>query len=339
MNLQITKKELNSKYELIFNKLGMKYEVFGDNVYSTCPVHNNSDNPRAFSFSLDKGIWKCWTRDCQHQYRNDIIGLIRGALSNIEGEDIGFSKALRWACELIKIKHDHIIQDTAINDSDEFSKLVASLKESNDVIEYSPIVMEDLTYPSKYFINRGFLPETLQYFGVGDCANPKSKMFDRSVIPIHDDSGKNIVAIIGRSIKEYKSPKFLFYPKGFVKTGLLYNYHRAVDKVNETKCIFIVEGQGDVWKLHEAGITNVMSIFGKSISKDQEIKLNKLHLTHVIVLTDNDQAGRESKMQIQRQLNRTYKLSFPKIPTKDVGEMTVEQIKNTIFPQLGIKYL
>lgn len=339
MNLPIIKEQLNLNYELIFNKLNIKYEIFGDNLYATCPVHNDSDNPRAFSYSLDKGIWKCWTRDCQNHYRNDILGLIRGVLSNIEGEEVSFSTALNWACKLIKVKHGNFTQDTKIGHSDEFLKLVSSLNDDAEIIEYKPITLEELTYPSNYFLTRGFLPETLNYFGVGDCNNPKSKMYGRSVIPIHDDGGENIVALIGRSTKEYKSPKFLFYPKGFIKTGLLYNYHRAINKVNETKCLFIVEGQGDVWKLYEAGITNAMSIFGKSLSKEQELKLNKLHLTHIIVLTDNDQAGRESKIQIQRQLNRMYKLSFPKIPTKDVGEMTVEQIKNTIFPQLGIKYL
>ena len=86
--------------------------------------------------------------------------------------------------------------------------------------------------------------------------------------------------------------------------------------------------------MHEAGIFNVMGIFGKSLSKDQEIKLSKMPLTHVVILTDNDQAGRESKTQIQRQLNRTYRLTFPKISTKDVGDMTVEQIKNIILPQI-----
>jgi hypothetical protein len=29
-----------------------------------------------------------------------------------------------------------------------------------------------------------------------------------------------------------------------------------------------------------------------------------------------------------------YKLSFPKIPTKDVGDMSVDNIRETIFPQI-----
>ena len=337
MDLQKIKSALNHKATEVFDKLGMKYEVFGDNIYSTCPVHESSDNPRAFSFSIEKGIWKCWTRDCQHQYRNDIFGLIRGALSKEHGEDVGFSQALKWACDLLNVKKNKN-QTNIINlkddNPDEFSQLVSALNDNIVSKIYEPIIIEKLTYPSKYFLSRGFKHETLTYFEIGDCTNPKSKMYDRAVIPIHDHDGKNIVGIIGRSVKEYKTPKFLFYPTGFTKTGLFYNYHRALDKVKETHCLFIVEGQGDVWRLHEAGITNVISIFGKSLSKEQEIHLSRMPITRIVVLTDNDQAGREAKIQIQRQLNRMYKLSFPKIPTKDIGEMTAQQIKSMVLPQI-----
>jgi 5S rRNA maturation endonuclease (ribonuclease M5) len=338
MELQTIKKTLNNKAELVFSKLGMKYEVFGDNIYSTCPVHESSDNPRAFSFSVDKGIWKCWTRDCQHQYRNDIFGLIRGALSNQEGKDVGFGGALRWACDLINVKQATTTAIPEGSQPNDFQTLVAMFNEEVTHKDYAPVAIEQLQCPSQYFVGRGFNPKTLEYFGVGDCSNTNSKMYDRAVIPIHNDSGEIMVGLIGRSIKEYKTPKFLLYPKGFNKVDFFYNYHRAIKSVEETGYLFLVEGQGDVWKLYEAGIHNAMSLFGKTLSKEQESKLYKMPVTHIIVLTDNDQAGREAKTQLQRQLNRSYKLSFPKLTTKDVGEMTIDQIKDNIFPQIkGLK--
>lgn len=334
MDLSAIKNKLNSRADDVFSKLGMVCEKLGDNIYSTCPVHDDSDNPRAFSFSVDKGIWKCWTRDCQHQYRNDIFGLIRGSLSREAGEDVGFSKALRWACEFLSIKNRGVSYKTELVKEDYFIDLISSINTPQISIEHKPITLEKLDYPSQYFINRGFKPETLNHFGVGDCKNPSSKMYDRAVIPIHDDSGKNVVAIIGRTVKEYKMPKFLFYPKGFVKSDLFYNYHGAITSIKETNSVILVEGQGDVWKLHEAGIHNVLGMFGKSLSKEQELKLSKLPITNIVLLTDNDQAGREAKLQITRQLNRLYTLSFPRILTKDIGEMTVQQIKDNILPQL-----
>ena len=42
----------------------------------------SSDNPRALSFSLDKGIWRCWTRGCQEEHSNDIFGFITATLSH-----------------------------------------------------------------------------------------------------------------------------------------------------------------------------------------------------------------------------------------------------------------
>lgn len=333
-DLQKIKTILNENAEKIFSKLGMEYEVFGDNIYSTCPVHESSDNPRAFSFSIQKGIWKCWTRDCQHQYKNDLFGLIRGALSKEHGEDVGFKAALKWACEATEIKRSTTTSTPPPIQTCEFEKLVSFLSQKDNKVTHQTIELEDgIVYPSKYFLSRGFLESTLKHFEVGDCINKKSKMYDRSIIPIHDDGG-NLVAIIGRSTKEYKTPKFLFDPKGFNKADLFYNYHRAINKITETNTVFLVEGQGDVWKLYESGIHNALGLFGKTISKEQESKLTKLPITHIIVLTDNDQAGRESKIQIQRQFSRFYRLSFPKLNKKDIGDMTVDQIKTSILPQI-----
>ena len=331
MDLKKIKNTLNENIEKVLAALKIEYEIFGDNVYCKCPVHEGSDNPKGLSFAIDKGIWKCWTRDCQEHYNNDIFGLIRGTLSHTSGEEKSFSDALRWACKLLNIKNDNKKKSQPIyEDDNEFFKLVKILNEKQNHVEHSTIELKfDIEYPSNYFISRGVERKTLEYFGVGDCRS-KGVLNNRAIIPIHDDCGNNIIGLIGRSTKDYINPKFLFYPKGLDKRYCLYNYHRAIDNINKTNCLYIVEGQGDVWKLYEAGVKNVVSIFGKSITKEQEHKINKLPVTHIIVLTDNDQAGRESKTQIKRQFNRMYKLTFPKIKAKDIGEMKINDIKKIL---------
>jgi 5S rRNA maturation endonuclease (ribonuclease M5) len=335
MDLHKIKSKLNEKSEEVFSKLGMKYEVLGDNIYCNCPVHEGSDNPRAFSFSKDKGIWKCWTRDCQQEYRNDIFGIIRGSLSRETGKDVGFSEALKWSCQFLGVS-SKVKSESTLPDESDFHKLVNAIK--SDVITQKECEEIKLDYcsdlPSKYFLGRGFKESTLNYFEVGDCHERTSKLFDRSIIPIHNDDGTKVIACIARAIKEYKTPKFLITPKGFDKRFFFYNYHRALEHINKTSSVILVEGQSDVWRLYEAGIYQAVSLFGRTLSKEQEHKLHKLSITQVIVLLDNDQAGRESKVQIQRQLSRMYKLSFPKIPTKDVGDMSVDNIRETIFPQI-----
>tara|TARA_Y100000385_G_scaffold251545_1_gene274394 strand:- start:92611 stop:93627 length:1017 start_codon:yes stop_codon:yes gene_type:complete len=334
MNLKNLKKILNKNIHTILSKLEMEYEDFGDNIYSTCPIHEGSDNPRAFSFCCSKGIWKCWTRDCQQEYRNDIFGLIQGVLSSRSGEEVGFSDVLRWISKETNIEINY-------SNKEAIEEIKGEIEEINDIFKTRHRTSEDkeieqecnLELPSQYFINRGFLKSTIKHFQVGDCKE-NGIMKERAIIPIHNDTGKVLVGTIGRSIKEYRTPKFLIYPKGFDKKRYFYNFHRAIKHAKNTNCLYILEGQGDVWRMHEAGVKNAVSVFGKTISKEQIDKLKKLPITHLIVITDNDQAGREARIQIQRTLSRLYKITFPKIEDKDVGDMSVKDIKSKILTNL-----
>jgi 5S rRNA maturation endonuclease (ribonuclease M5) len=331
MDLKILKKKLNENPELIFKKLGIKYELFGDNIYCPCPIHESSDNPKALSFALGRGIWKCWTRDCQHHYQNDVFGLIMGTLSSQSGEEKTFSDVLKWCNDVLNIKTKYNnVKKTIEEDDDPFFDMIATISSVGKVVDLQAIDMKfNYESPSEYFYGRGFNKKTLKYFDVGDCYD-KGTMYERSIIPIHNDDGSKLVGIVGRSIKEYRQPKFLFYPKGFDKRYCLYNYHRALEHIQKTNTLFIAEGQGDVWKLYEAGIQNAVSIFGKTITREQEQKISKLPITRLVVLTDNDQAGRESKIQIKRQFSRMYKLIFPQLSNKDIGEMKVNDIKKLL---------
>lgn len=339
MNLKQTKKFLIQNIENVLKKLDIKYEIFGDNIYSTCPVHESSDNPRAFSFSKQRGIWKCWTRECQNDYTNDVFGLIRGALSNKTGSTQTFGSVLQWIKKEFNIELNEKINEVIIEEESDkdldFDTLVNFINDDIIIPNMGDYKLEtSINIPSEYFINRGFKPKTLQYFGVGDCLDKTSKLYDRAIIPIHSDCGDKTIGYICRAIKEYKIPKFLIYPKGFDKRFVFYNMHRALPYIKSTNCAIIVEGQGDVWRLYESGIQNVLGMFGRTLTREQQKILQQLPITHVIVLTDNDQAGRESKIQLQRQLGRFYRLSFPKISQKDIGDMTISQIQNTILSQI-----
>lgn len=338
-DLKHLKNVLNDNVENVLSKLGIEHENLGENIYSVCPIHHDGDNPRAFCFSKAKGIWKCWTRDCQNDYRNDIFGLIQGALSSKLGREISFKEVLGWSYKHLNIKKVHSTVDTQENQNNDWHNVVNIIanKESdtkqNNIISFD----EPTICPSAYFLSRGYDAKTLTHFGVGDCMNKDSPLYNRAIVPIHNPDGQ-LVALIARSIKEYKDPKFLLYPKGVNKSFLLYNHHRALQSIQETNTVFLVEGQGDVWRLYEAGIINAVGIFGKTISKEQENKINSMPITHIVVLTDNDQAGREAKMQIQRQFGRLYRLSFPTFKKKDIGEMSAEEIKNDVLIQIRGSY-
>ena len=89
--------------------------------------------------------------------------------------------------------------------------------------------------------------------------------------------------------------------------------------------------------MYEAGVQNAVSIFGKTLTNEQEQKLSKLPITHLIVLTDNDQAGK-IKVQIKRRLSRMYKITFPTLSSKDIGDMNIKDIKSNILFNLKGTY-
>jgi 5S rRNA maturation endonuclease (ribonuclease M5) len=337
MELKQLKTYLNENAESVFDKLGMKCEIFGDNIYSTCPAHEGSDNPRAFSFSKTKGVWKCWTKECQKEHKNDIFGLIVGTLSHQCGQDLEFKDALKWINNTFhrKANNKHVENEDVYAD---FTNLIEFFTQNTNIKQDKVVDLPFTTCnKSNYFMDRGFKNETLEYFNVKDSLET-GIMKDRAIIPIHNDFGDKIVGCIGRSMKEYRLPKFLFYPKGLDKRYYLYNYHRAVSKAITTSCLYIVEGQGDVWKLYESGVHNAVSLFGKTLSEEQLEKLNKLPITKLILIMDNDQAGKEARIQLHRQLNRSYKLVFPRLSAKDLGDMSTKDIKSQILSKLQGTY-
>jgi DNA primase len=331
-------KEVNirgfKEIETILDSFDIDHEVFGDNIYCRCPIHEGSDNDRGFSISTDKLLWKCWTRGCESVYGGDIFGLVRGVLSSQLVEEASFGDALKYMCSTLGIKGDNK-KSPKREKPDEFVELVSMFTKLSG--SQGPKAIEIKKYdlqPSKYFESRGFSSETLKHFGVGDCHSRNSDMYQRAVIPIRTPAG-DLFAYLGRSIKDYIKPKFLF-TSGFDKRFFLYNLDLAAHRARETSALIITEGQGDVWRLFENGVSNAVGIFGKTITKQQENEMLKNGITKLVILTDNDQAGRESKIQIQRSLSRNFTLIFPRFSGKDIGDMNKGQVMNVLSQIKGL---
>ena len=54
----------------------------------------------------------------------------------------------------------------------------------------------------------------------------------------------------------------------------------------------------------------------------------------LVILTDSDGAGDKAFSQIVKKCGRRFNYSRPPISKKDVGDMSVEQIKEELYPQL-----
>jgi 5S rRNA maturation endonuclease (ribonuclease M5) len=178
----------------------------------------------------------------------------------------------------------------------------------------------------------------MRFFGVGDSLLKYGISRLRSIIPIHNDDGSIVISNLYRSTVDWLEPKFLI-EKNFKKGDYLYNYHRASNVAKQSNTIFLVEGSGDVWRMYEAGVLNCVSIMGKDISLNQRIKLDKLCVLNIVVLLDSDESGRESKVNLMRDLSRFYNLIFPRFSyKKDIGKMNPIDIKNNILFNLKGKY-
>ena len=102
----------------------------------------------------------------------------------------------------------------------------------------------------------------------------------------------------------------------------------------KVKFVILVEGQGDVWRMHEAGYKNCVGLFGADLSDDQLLLLEQTGALNLIILTDMDDAGQKAADKIIKKCGRRFNYLRPEIPTKDVGDMTIDQIHENLTPQI-----
>lgn len=174
-----------------------------------------------------------------------------------------------------------------------------------------------------YFIERGFRPEIIEKFQLGYSINKgddftsaalekgykleylekvglsktkDERSFDffrgRVMFPIHSISGR-VLGFGGRTLftdkkvaKYFNSPESPIYNKSEILYGL---YFSKGDIIKYDNC-FLCEGYTDVISMYQAGIHNVVSSSGTSLTKEQ-IRLIKRYTKNITILYDGDAAG------------------------------------------------
>lgn len=174
-----------------------------------------------------------------------------------------------------------------------------------------------------YFEERGFRKDIIEKFKLGYCINSSDdftknalkkgykqaylesvgltkvkddKAFDffrgRVIFPIHSITGR-VLGFGGRTLqtdkkiaKYYNSPESIIYNKSEILYGL---YFAKSDIIKYDNC-FLCEGYTDVISMYQAGVQNVVSSSGTSLTKEQ-IRLIKRYTQNVTILYDGDSAG------------------------------------------------
>jgi hypothetical protein len=303
-------------------------------IIASCPIHKG-DNNTAFNINIDPnddfyGVWFCNTKHC-HEGGNDIIALVSKLLCIKYNKEVSFSEVMYFCEEFVK--------DVDVNFRGGVTKqdTLSSILESNSKIKVKgkhtrEQVRSRLTFPCKYYLDRGYSDDTLDHFDVGLCENPKSEMYNRAVFPVYDEEDKFMVGCVGRTV--CGDVRKWINKKGFNKASFLYNYGKALQEISRTSTIILVEGQGDVMRLYEAGIKNAVGIFGSNVSDSQVFLLQKSGAFNIVIMTDNDSAGDACRVNAAEKLQLSFNIYNVITPTGDIGDMSVDQINQIIKPKM-----
>ena len=365
--LKVLCDDLCDEIESLLDHFDLDYKSNGKMMSMCCPIHGG-DNPSAISLYYTgdnyRGNWKCRTHNCEKIFKGSIIGFIRGIISakKYKWEKSGdkfcsFKEAVDFASKFLNKDLNTIKISGSEKNKKTFAALVGYIhneKEKQTKSIKRESIVKSLSIPAQYFIDRRYSSEILQKYDVGLCEKSGKEMSARVVVPIYDNDYQYMVGCSGRSIFEqckrcgsYHNPnqscpeenqRWIYskwrHSKDFKSQNHLYNFWFAKEHIMSSATAIIVESPGNVWRLEENGIHNSVAIFGSSMSDRQKVLLDSSGAMNLVVLTDNDEAGKKAADQIKQKCQNTYKIYIPTISKGDIGEMNSDEIDNEIKPLL-----
>ncbi|NGM60937.1 DNA primase [Sphingobacterium sp. SGG-5] len=200
---------------------------------------------------------------------------------------------------------------------------------------YSPDQWTALVDAAK---SEGFQEAYLAEIGLAVVRDDKS-LYDRFrgrvIFPIHNLTGR-VIGFGGRTLKTEKSvPKYVNSPESEIyhKSDVLYGLSLARKAIMDADLCYLVEGYADVISMHQAGVENVVSSSGTSLTSGQ-IKLLSRFTKNVVILYDGDAAGikaslRGTDMLLEEGLNVKVLL----FPDGNDPDSYVQQVGSTAFKE------
>lgn len=270
----------------------------------------------SFSVSPSKQIFKCFSTG----KGGTVVSFL------MEKEHYTYPEALRWLAD----KYGIVLPEEKAPTAEEMAAVTEreSLFIINEFakkhfVENLHENEEGKAIGLSYFEERGFRPDIIKKFELGYCLNKgddfttaalqknykleyletvglvktkEDRHFDffrgRVIFPIHSISGR-ILGFGGRTLqndkkvaKYFNSPESPIYHKSDILYGLFYAKN---DIIKYDNC-FLCEGYTDVISMYQAGIQNVVSSSGTSLTKEQ-IKLMRRYTQNITILYDGDNAG------------------------------------------------
>jgi DNA primase len=277
------------------------------------PTHSSACSGESFGVDTAKKVWACHSASCCRARQGRVGGNILDLVAQLEGCSIR-EAALRLEARRGVWAEDQLVSKGKIVERPrkELAELPFRLRLSG----WHP-----------YLEERGVNRQTAACFGIGFYAGG-GFLRNRILFPIHDSRGR-LVAYAGRSI-DGTEPRYLF-PPGFPKSQVVFNLHRAMDQAGgPPQPAIVVEGFFDCLKVHQAGYGNVVALMGTNFSEVQE-KLLLERFSQLVLMLDEDQAGRRASQQLSERLRPRISLAWARLPPgRQPDQLSIGEIQRIL---------
>lgn len=303
----------------------------GNSLLGLCPFHN--EKTPSFNVSVSKGIYKCFGCGEGGNAVDFVMKL----------EKYSYPEALRYLAKKYSIEievEEQSAEQQIVNDQRE-SLFIVTNWASDFFHKQLWESDEGKAIGLSYFKERGYKEEIIKKFELGYSADSwdmltlqakkegyddsfladtglivkrdDGKIYDRFrgrvMFPIHNLTGR-VLGFGARTLKsDKKVPKYVNSPESIIyhKSDVLYGLYLAKKSIVDHDNCFLVEGYADVIAMHQAGVENVVSSSGTSLTAGQ-IRLISRFSKNVTLLFDGDAAGvkaslRGADMLLQEGLN------------------------------------
>lgn len=329
----------------IMKRLNFHGDDLGNRLVGCCPnphgeASSPNDNPQAFSWDFTRQMWQCFSNHCHQINGSDVFALIQTV------KDIGFKQSLQWILDVVNLSIDEVKE----LDVEEQSRLEQIIRKRSEMVQHQRAENDMMMHlkPSAYFANRGYSADTISTF---NCGGEWHKAYTygehRVVVPIYDPIEGFLIAFTCRllddSLVEAWRPKWCHAlnfadrrkksadrtdEEKFHASSVLFNLHRAKQCMGDTKTVFIMEGPGDVMRMHEAGILNTVAILGTGFSKHHKTLLHKVGCERIICVFDSDEPGQKASNRAKKMCDNYFDFQNIVLPEgKDPGDHDSSQLR------------
>ncbi len=333
----------------------------GVNYQACCPFHN--EKTPSFVVSPSKGVYKCF--GCG-KGGNAVTFLM-------EHENITYPDALKIVAKRygIEVNETEMTEEEARRNDDRESMFALNGWAADYFANYLLHENEGMSVGMTYFRQaRGMTDATIKKFGLGFCPSRGDRMSkdaleagykpefllstglslaresdgslydrfrDRVIFPVHNISGR-VVAFGGRTLRTDKNvAKYQNSPESeiYSKKRELYGLYFAKKAIQQQDFAIMVEGYTDVISMHQAGVENVVSSSGTSLTTEQIRLLNRF-TKNITVIYDGDPAGihaslRGIDMILKEGMNvRVVLLPEPEDPDSFARKHTAQELQDYI---------